>query len=356
MVFVGNIDRGYFIEEYCKKRKIPFFLIEPKINIETQVNEILEYQKQDYTIFDIEQYIDEPKVLAEWIGKICSTNCSSPIIFAPGYRTYASVITALADSGVKYFVFSSTLSDMKDEFEKCLNGFYDANPIEIITELQEEEEKEQKIIQSSKSIAIAGACNRIGTTTVAMQFVKWLQFLGKKVCYIHMNNTDYINGLQTWYEVEHEDKELGCVTYQGVDHFYKMEKIKDIMQKGYEYLVYDYGCYFSTDFNRVSFLEKDTQVFVVGIDQSEMQHTRNIIDSAFYDSVNYIFNFTAETDRNVICEMMDDKADKTFFIEYVPEKYVYVPNDIFSRILPEHEDVEVKNSKKKKGFFKRRKS
>ena len=75
-----------------------------------------------------------------------------------------------------------------------------------------------------------------------------------------------------------------------------------------------------------------------------------------YDSVNYIFNFTAETDRNVICEMMDDKADKTFFIEYVPEKYVYVPNDIFSRILPEHEDVEVKNSKKKKGFFKRRKS
>lgn len=354
MIFVGNADRGYFVEEYCKKHDMDFGYVEAYANIEAQVNPILSYQKQDYTVFDVEQYTDEAEVITEWVWKICNTNCSKPIILASGYKTYARIITELAKSGVKYFILGAVLSEMKDQLEKCLNGFYDANGIEFIEDLQKAtEEVEEHVSENCTTIAVAGACSRIGTTTNAIQFIRYIQLCGKRACYIQMNSNDYIQSMKTWFNVE-EDEEIGRVTYQGIDHYYKLDKIREIMQKNYDFYVYDYGVYFDTDFNRVSFQEKDKQVFVVGSDQSEMQYTYNIIQSAFYEMVNYIFSFTSDADKKDILEMMDEKAEKTYFATYVPDKYVFAPNDIYSAIVPIDEEVPQKEEKKKKGFFKRR--
>ena len=354
MIFVGSADRGYFVEEYCKKNDLPFNYVDSFTSIEAQVNPILAYQKQDYTVFDIEQYTDEAEVIADWIWKICNTNCSKPIIFASGYKSYASIITELVKSGVKYFILASVLSEMKDQLEKCLNGFYDANGIDFVENFkQEAEENEERVNDNCTTIAIAGACNRIGTTTNAMQFIRYIQLSGKKACYIQMNSSDYIQSLKTWFDIE-EEEEIGRVTFQGIDHYYKLDKIREIMQRNYDFYVYDYGVYFDTDFNRVSFQEKDKQIFVVGSDQSEMQYTYNIIQSAFYDTVNYIFNFTSDADRKEVLEMMEEKAEKTYFSTYVPDKYVFAPNDIYAAIVPLNAEIPQSNENKKKGFFKRR--
>lgn len=354
MIFVGRADRGYFVEEYCEKQNLYFDYVESSLSIQEQVNPILTHQKQDYTIFDVEQYTDEAEVITDWVWKICNTNCSKPIILASGYRSFARIITELAESGVKYFILGATLSDMKDQLEKCLNGFYDANGIEFIEDVKKEQEEiEEQISSNCTTIAVTGACKRIGTTTQAIQFIRYIQLCGKKACYIQMNGNDYIQSLRTWFDVE-EDEEIGKVTYQGVDHYYKLDKIREIMQKNYDFYIYDYGVYFDTDFNRVSFQEKDKQIFVVGSDQSEMQHTYNIIQSAFYDMVNYIYNFTSDADKPAILELMEEKAEKTYFSTYVPDKYVFAPNDIYAEIVPiEEEEVPVQNESKKKKFFRR---
>ena len=59
MIFVGSLDKGYFAEEVCNKFNLSFDYVQEAAHISEQVNEILSYQKQDYTIFDVEQYIDE---------------------------------------------------------------------------------------------------------------------------------------------------------------------------------------------------------------------------------------------------------------------------------------------------------
>lgn len=352
MIFVGSRDKGYFAEEICDKVETPFFYVEAHPHISSQVNTILECGKQDYTIFDIEQYVDEADVIADFVAKICNANASKPIILASGYLKKSSIIVELVESGVNYFILASVLSEMKDQLLKCMNGFYDANGIELLDEVKKEVDAvEEHRNMDFKSIAVAGVSKRIGSTTVAVQLIKFIQMMGKTACYIQMNGSDYVKCMKEWFIVEEND-ELGRVTYQNVEHYYKLGNIKEILKQGYDFYVYDYGTYLDTNFNKVSFLEKDIQILVAGTDPMEMSDTVKIIRSAFYDSVNYVFNFTSEADQKEVLEMMEEKAEHTFFTTYIPDKYVYVPNECYSSILPISNDS-VPEEGKRKGFLKR---
>lgn len=355
MIFVGLENKGFFADQFAERENLIFNYVNTNPSIIQQTNDILRLGKQDYTIFDIEQYIEDSPAIASQVKKICNSNGSKAIILAEGYLRNSNIIVDLAEQGISYFIFATTLAQKIDQLEKCLNGFYDANGIDLVEELKEEVNSEMDIpAMNSTSIAIAGACNRIGTTTHAIQIVRYLQLHDKKACYIQMNNSSYMKDMKEWFTIR-DDEELGMVTFQEIDHFYKLENIKEIMKMDYEYFIYDYGVYFNTDFNKVSFLEKDNQIFVVGSDQSEMTETMKIINSSFYDSGNYLFNFTSEADQKDIIEMMEEKADQTFFSEYVPDKYVYIPNDIYTKILPLKDTPKQGNGRnKKKGFFKKK--
>lgn len=118
MIFVGSLDKGYFAEEVCNKFNLSFDYVQEAAHISEQVNEILSYQKQDYTIFDVEQYIDEAEDVVDGIIKICNANNSKPIIFAAGYMNNSNIIVSAANKGITYFVTAVMLSDMKDQLEK----------------------------------------------------------------------------------------------------------------------------------------------------------------------------------------------------------------------------------------------
>ena len=309
--------------------------------------------KQDYTIFDVDTYIDEADEIADQIIRICRANNSKAIIFAPGYMLESAMIMALYDKGITYFVTAQTLSAMKDQLEKCINGYYDANGIEEFKVIQREENlEEEKKNLNIKLIGVAGACNRIGTTTHAMQIIRYLQLKGYKACYIQMNSTKYVSNMLEWFNIEDQDNEIGRITYSGIDHFYNVNKIQDVLRLGYDYYVYDYVVNCDVNFNRVSFMEKDIKIFVVGADPTEIPYTYDIVKSAFYDDVKYIFNFAAKTDADDLKDLMGDKFDCSFIAEFIPDKYVYAPTDIYEKIVPVTDlSVDQGKTKKRKGFF-----
>lgn len=59
MIFVGNQERGYFSEEFAGKNGLDFAYVGTFPHIADQTNDILRHGKQDYTIFDVDTYIDE---------------------------------------------------------------------------------------------------------------------------------------------------------------------------------------------------------------------------------------------------------------------------------------------------------
>lgn len=358
ILFIGSSDRGFFAEEIAVKKGEKFAYVDPNIHIRPQMPVILQYSDTTCMIFDLEQYEDKAAEIADAVIKLSRSNNAKVIIYASGYIPQSQGVTALYEKGIRNFIFSTSLSGIKEEYELCIAGFYEANGIDVLENLKEENpEEEESQTAGYTKIGIAGACPRIGTTTQCIQLIKDLIFRGYKACYIQMNNTNYLNEyLSGWFVSEEIDEELGRIKIEGIDHFYKLEKLPKILTLGYDFYVYDYGTYKDNYFNKTSFLEKDARVFVVGSKPGEFSATKELIDNMFYTESYYIFNLTPENEKEDLLAFMEEKAVQTYFSEIAKDKYVLAVSDIYGKIIPAEAKRTDEAPKKKRRFFGRNKS
>ena len=357
ILFVGRQIKGLWIREEAEHYGYDFEIIKDDTSIKNHVNPILEHKDCSYMVFDVEQYADSAETIAEQIGRIQEVNNARAIIYAPGYSPTSSVIVKLLQQQLKYFIFGVNLSEQKDQLGKCLNGYYDSHSDEEFGYVEPVlEEKETKQLMNFKNIGIAGATSRIGTTTQAIQIVKYLMFNGYKACYIQMNSHRYVEELAEWFETDtsKEDETIGKVSYKSVDMFYDLSKLQSILKLGYDYYVYDYGVFSDPDFNKVSFLERDHQIFCCGAKPNELTDAYTVIENAFYNDVAYIYVFVPESDREAVKELMEQKKDRTFFADYNPDPFLYSNAPMYSQMIPVENRIEVQEPPKK-GFFKDRK-
>lgn len=159
-----------------------------------------------------------------------------------------------------------------------------------------------------------------------------------------MNSHSYVEELAESYSDVKRDKDIGMVTYQQVDMYYRLDKLQDVRKKEYDFFVYDYGCYNEPGFNKVSFLERDVQVFVVGSKPGEFDRTYDVIKNNFYNNVFYIFNYVAESEKKDLLELMEDKAECTFFADDIRDPFTYSASGIYEKIFP----VKTRNQENKK--------
>lgn len=358
IIFVGTKDRGYFCEDVAHKQDTSCEYIETNLHIENQIKEIMDYKENcEYLVFDIEQYVDEADVIIDWILKIRDAVNTKIIIYAVSYSPQSELVAGLYEKGIKNYIFSTYLSDQKEDLELCINGYfenfgYEKKGIKFgsIDEQENEEENTKKI--SVKTIGIAGSVARMGTTTQALQIVKYLAFSGYKAAYFEMNNHGYAKAVAEAYSEAKMDDVDGVVRYQSVDMYYKLDKLKEVQNKEYEYIVYDFGVYSEHDFNKVSFLEKDIQIFVVGSKPDEFNKTYDVIKNNFYNNVFYIFNFTSNTEKKDLLELMEDKSAYTFLADEARDPFTYCNSDIYAKMIPLEKRENAVT--KKRGFLKGR--
>lgn len=354
VLFIGRQIKGMWIKEEAGRCGYEFDMIKDETSIKDHVNPILEHKDCVYMVFDIEQYADSAEIIADQIERISAVNNATAIIYAPGYSPTSSVIVKLLQKQLRYFIFGVTLSEQKDQFGKCLNGYYDSHSKEEFGYVEPVlEEKETKQIFNFKNIGIAGASGRMGTTTQAIQIVKYLLFNGYKACYIQMNNHKYVEQLNDWFETDttKEDEAIGKVTYKSVDMFYDLSKLQSILKLGYDYYVYDYGVFSDPDFNKISFLERDHQIFCCGSKPNELTEAYTVIENAFYNDVAYIYTFVPKGDREAVLGLMEHKKDKTFFAEYNPDPFLYSNNAMYKKMIPVENKLPPEEPVKK-GLFK----
>lgn len=337
LLFIGNLENGFFVEEYAVSKKAEIKFIASNVNIKEQINQILDIKGCDYMIFDLEQYINEAYVIAEEIVRISRVNNAKPIIYAGGYQTNSSIIAALVKRDIVNFIFGVTPQVKRDQLEKCINGYYDENGMDEIKNInfveEEEDLSELKAKHNFRTIAVTGAISRIGTTTQSIQMMKYLMLKGYRVCYIQMNTTGYVENLASFYESELDD-EHGKVTFNSVEMFYKADKISDILKLGYDFYVYDYGVFEDTNFNKISFLEKDVKIIVCGTKPNEMEATMQLISNVFYVEAYYIFNFIPTADQEEILNLMKEQREQVFFSDYAPETFEFCNSPIYEKMLP----------------------
>ena len=348
ILFVGREDRAFFLRETAKMKQMEIAYVESSPSIELQLPLILGRQMQ-YLVIDIEQYVDSAEEIATKVESLKRAKNCDVIIFAPGYNRHSRIIEELEKRGIRFYIFSADQAGAREEFERCLNGYY---PNSLIDEDKEDEAMIPSKAYLGKKIGVTGVCRRIGTTTAAVQLVKYLQFKGYKTCYIEVNETGFVQQHGKFFICDH-DETIGCVTYENVDMYYKQENLQEIFSMDYDYFVFDYGAYSDRGFNKTSFLEKDIRIFVAGSKATEMKYTQDVLRNEYYSDVEYLFNFISEKERPDLLEYMDEKAEITYFTVYAPDQFEYVHNPEFDKMLPVQTQGN-KTPKKKKGFFQKK--
>lgn len=366
IVFVGSEKKGFFCEEAAKKRDMELSYISADLHIENQTAAILrQKEKAQVVIYDLEQYADEAEELVNWIIRIQEALGVKTIVLADGFSPQSNLIQRLYKKGIRNYIFSPYLGEMKEDLELCLDGYYENFGYLEKRGISFEEEKEeegdtgdtkQSRAGKAKTIGVAGALVRIGTTTQALQLVKYFQFFGQKAAYIQMNGHGYAEDVGESYERIERDDDLGRITYLNVDMYYRTNRLPDILMQDYDYLVFDYGVFSENGFNKISFLEKDIQIFVGGIKPGgEFDATYAVLENNFYNRAFYIFSFVAESERAEVKNLMEGKEEMTFFAEDTKDPFAFAgEGSIYEKIIPLEKNNPI--PAKKKRFRKNRKS
>ena len=149
-----------------------------------------------------------------------------------------------------------------------------AEKSDIITKPKPQTHKKvQKSQQRSGSrtlkIAVIGAMRRIGTTTVALQLVKYLNDQEEHAAaYLQYNNSDFITDLKEICCADQDTGKPDKITFANTDIFSDPRKVSGIISSGYQYIVYDYGDIKSI--SQSSAFEKDIIIIVGGGEPDEI--------------------------------------------------------------------------------------
>ena len=376
LIFAGTKSSGYFVYEEAAAKGWEVVFVDTDTNhIRNQVADISAAAEKgcDAVIYDTRDYMEEADVIAETIASIRRANGAKPVLLVPTANERNALIGACLDRDIKIFINmgTGTPTDWKKELVLCVTGHYDAAENEPSFTKKAREYHNRKKIKSESylTVGVAGSCHRIGTTTQAMQITRYLNSMGYKSCYIEMNENRYRNSRilldpredisfleksRLLFDVEIDEPERGYIRNQGLDMYYKQDALSELQDLNYDFLVYDYGVYSDKGFNKTAFLKDSYKFFCVGANAAEADFTFEISENLSYRKAGLIFSFTAEADREDICEQLGEAAGRCYFTDYTPNPYVLTNFEIYKNMFPLEEkagDEEVLPKKKKKGLL-----
>lgn len=183
-------------------------------------------------------------------------------------------------------------------------------------------------------IAVVGSMERIGTTTLAFQLVKYFNDRDEhSAAYLQYNDSSFMDDLREYFNVDLTDEKIGKISFANTALFDDPTKVKEITASGYHYIVYDYGNIDSV--NKSSVFEKDIIILIGGGEPDEFAKMTDAIKVFNQKNVFYFFNFTGPGYRAEILNLMEEKRNKTFFMDYIPDRFSYSPalGQDFSQIM-----------------------
>lgn len=349
VLFVGEQTVGYYVEEIAKEEVV----------FTGRVSHVLDMEKYIYErgysriMIDLKQLVDDPEFIQSEMKRLQVGYPTSFIFFALGYTEKSELLTRLVEAGFYYFITEPLAGRAKEQLRVALIGHATVEGAEEAEKKRREEEKTEYERLGLLSVAIAGCCHRIGTTTQAIQLCKYLQLKNRKACYVNLTGSSIMPWKGSAAEMTKDDELLSRIRINNVDLYDDPKKIPQIKDHGYDYIVYDFGDVHEKVFSSVQFLEKDIRIVVGGIKPDETRGMREVYDSLISDSTYYIFSFVSDEKKKETLEAQGPLADKTSFAIYVPDPFEFITKaqNTYQNII-EITKLDLKEDKKK-GFFRR---
>lgn len=182
------------------------------------------------------------------------------------------------------------------------------------------------------SVGVLGGCQRIGTTTQAMQLQMFLQNSGYRVGLIQwVPRPD----LKSYVEVVTNAKLLSPSEFviNGL-RFYGKEDLKVAINDN-DFLLFDFGAIGLLEEAELDFFRQmDIKIAVLGVKHSEVAHFADVFELDGGGELRYIYSFIAPPDREDVKRQMEERSKDTYFADYTPDYFQYSENDtMYSKML-----------------------
>lgn len=372
VLFVGTLEESFFARKIVDAKGEEFEVLDEIKELNDIVVDVIR-TKSNVIILDVSPYTDDVKNIVESADKIVQALSCKVIIYAQGFLPGSQLVQAFYNAGYTDFITSGTLSFKQKELNNCLDGVYvrDGAPEEIVKAAEEfrrnnplskkEEAAQLKAISAAQkrkiSVGVAGARHYVGTTTQVLQIAKYFIQSGHTAAVVEMNNSGFF---RKWMELEDDknykyDSGIDLLTFKNIDIFLNPAQITKNIKQRYECMVYDYGCYFDSDFEKMSFYEKEINCLVGGSKVNEYEYTNQALaENAERENMYFLFSFTPDEDAKSIRESMKSLASRTMFPGYTPDMFVYSPDNEFEKFFKFKLAQEKKKEKRGFSFFKKK--
>jgi len=171
------------------------------------------------------------------------------------------------------------------------------------------------------TIGIGGILPRMGSTTLAIQMMRYLKSIDRKSLYVEMGKKELLL-IKEIYEnyITINNQSLGFFICDGLDFLYKVENLDSIINNDeYDFIIFDYGDNVTN--NNVSFINQDVKCLLCGMSPSEMLELEKKLEDFDNQDIEYFFNLTAPKDRTMILNLMKYKRDNTYFLDFTPDYF-----------------------------------
>lgn len=297
------------------------------------------------------------------------------ILIAPGYRRGNELLASCFNMGIYNLVTAQNDTQMYDQLKICLSnkGMNYAQASQYRIDILNNRQKNTGIIKTNYekvkqdvSIGVLGITNHIGATTWAINLLHFLTMIPNiSACLIEANNHKDIKDIKDLSEINGMGIEHYTTTSEikvgGMEMYYDISKIGEIVSQKYDFYVYDYGNTKElSELDLASFLNKDIKFIIMGSKPWEYKYisrTFNAIQlQETQDSLYLVYNFVRQEDRKEIKEQMGNL--NVYFNEYQPEPFILNSKgyleETLKRYLTNVNYEEINKNKKKINFFRRK--
>lgn len=311
-------------------------------DMEETINALL-LKSADYYVIDPDAFSEPEQKIVENTYKLKEATNSKIVIHAPFYNTESRILLDLKAAGVAGIITTAenqgeiidffnnvvledeVISEEEQEeiiFEREETLQLLEDEIPQLRKITEEREMNERVEKKIQKIAVVGSKRGIGTTTAALQLVKYLNDKhAESAIYVEMNDLHYVDALENYYNCESADPDAAVCKLGGVLLSKDIKKL-DRLEYKYPYYIYDYGS-IQDNGDPVSLYEKDIIFLVGGIKANEIKDTTDAIDRLYTkQNVLYIMNFISERSRENALDFMEDKAKKTYFMDIARDPFV----------------------------------
>lgn len=354
LLFLGEQKNSYFIKEAANQYGCEIEISGYVVSSTSMVDRAL-VDNYDYILIDVSGLLMSPLDLKECVEQILIGSQARVAVMGQGMSMTTAIIQAAVEAGIHNVLLSVYPREISEDCIEFLSG--NSNIETKKDQMNNTVYDEVKIMPFAKiniertTIGVAGTIERIGVTTQAIQLCKWLKMKGKNVCYIQMNDSGYVENLKVFYENVVVDEAQGCASYENVEMYHDKARIDEILNRNYDFYVYDYGTITNEYFQKTSFFEKNYKIVVTGTKPTELNSFNQCMEELYHKHIHYVFSFVSEGDRENVMEMMSDKDKYSYLAGVTLDMFSLNSDNIsnFEKIIPLEEEIE--EEPEKKGLF-----